>query len=113
WKLGDGDELLVRGGSFFQGYYRRPDALAERVVDGWYRTGDAVTRTERDELVFLERISDLRRLRSGESFPPQFVETRLRFSPFIKDLMTVGDESRDFVAALVNIDMNEIGRAHV
>lgn len=110
WKLGDGDELLVRGGSFFRGYYRRPEAIAERVVDGWYRTGDAVTRTERGELVFLERISDLRRLRSGESYPPQFVETRLRFSPFIKDLMTVGDETREFVAALVNIDMNVVSR---
>lgn len=110
WKLGDNGELLVRGGSFFGGYFKRHDASQERVVDGWYLTGDAVTRTERDELVFLERISDLRRLRTGETFPPQFVETRLRFSPFIKDLMTVGDETRDFVAALINIDMNVVSR---
>lgn len=110
WKTSDEGELLVRGGSFFQGYYKRPSASAEKLVDGWYRTGDAVTRTELGELVFLERMSDLRRLRSGESFPPQFVETRLRFSPFIKDIMTVGDATRDFVVALINIDMNVVSR---
>lgn len=110
WKLGADDELLVRGGSFFVGYHRRPDAFPERVIDGWYRTGDAVNVTDGGELVFLDRLSDLRRLRSGASFPPQFVETRLRFSPYIKDIMTVGDETRDFVAALVNIDMDVVSR---
>ena len=60
--------------------------------------------------MFLERLSDLKRLRSGETFPPQFVETRLRFSPYIKDIMTVGDETRDFVAALINIDMAVLSR---
>nr|WP_258178870.1 recombinase family protein [Burkholderia multivorans] len=72
--------------------------------------GGAVARSGRDELVFLERMSDLRRLASGESFPPQFVETRLRFSPFIKDIMTVGDATREFVVALINIDMNVVSR---
>lgn len=110
WRLTDDGELHIRGGTDFQGYYRRPDAGAEKLVDGWFCTGDAVTRSERDELVFLERMADLRRLRSGESFPPQFVETRLRFSPFIKDIMTVGDTTRDFVAALINIDMNVVSR---
>jgi long-chain acyl-CoA synthetase len=110
WTLSDDGELRIRGGTPFCGYYRRPAAVGEKVVNGWFRTGDSVTRTGRDELVFLERMSDLRRLRSGESFPPQFVETRLRFSPFIKDIMTVGDASRDFVAALINIDMNVVSR---
>lgn len=110
WKLTKEGELHIRGGTHFRGYYRRPDASAEKVVDGWFYTGDAVTRSERGELVFLERMSDLRRLASGESFPPQFVETRLRFSPFIKDIMTVGDTTREFVVALINIDMNVVSR---
>ena len=91
WKVSDEGELLVRGGTFFQGYHNKPDSLAQRVEGGWYRTGDAVSVTEAGELVFLERLDDLRRLRSGERFPPQFIETRLRFSPFIKDIMTLGD----------------------
>lgn len=110
WELTGDGELRIRGGTLFQGYYRRPASSSEKIIDGWFSTGDSVTRTERSELVFLERMTDLRRLRSGETFPPQFVETRLRFSPFIKDIMTVGDVSRDFVAALINIDMNVVSR---
>jgi len=105
WMLTADGELCVKGGSSFLGYYRR-----EGSVEAKYQTGDAVTKTDRGELVFLERMSDLKRLASGQTFPPQFVETRLRFSPFIKDIMTVGDERRDFVAALINIDMSVLSR---
>ena len=110
WRVSEVGELQVRGGSPFLGYYRREGSVESKLQDGWFQTGDAVTKTERGELVFLERLSDLKRLRSGESFPPQFVETRLRFSPFIKDIMTVGDETLDFVAALINIDFDVVSR---
>lgn len=110
WQVSADGELQVRGGSSFLGYWRRPGSVAEKFKDGWFQSGDAVTKTDRGELVFLERMSDLRRLAQGESFPPQFVETRLRFSPFIKDIMTVGDETRDFVGALINIDMTVLSR---
>lgn len=110
WMLTADGELCVRGGSSFLGYYRREGSVEAKVKDGWYQTGDAVTKTDRGELVFLERVSDLKRLADGQTFPPQFVETRLRFSPFIKDIMTVGDERRDFVAALINIDMGVLSR---
>ena len=110
WKVSEAGELLVRGGTFFRGYYRREDKTLERVQDGWYLTGDAVSVTDSGELVFLERTDDMRRLRSGERFPPQFIETRLRFSPFIKDIMTLGDETRDYIGALINIDMGVVSR---
>jgi long-chain acyl-CoA synthetase len=110
WKVSEAGELLVRGGSSFQGYYKKPDKTAERIQDGWYRTGDAVSVTGANELVFLERLEDLRALRSGQSFPPQFIETRLRFSPFIKDIMTLGDDSRDYIGALININMGVVSR---
>lgn len=110
WKVSEAGELLVRGGSFFQGYYNKPDKTAERIQEGWYRTGDAVSVTDAKELVFLERLDDLRALRSGQSFPPQFIETRLRYSPFIKDIMTLGDETRDYIGALINIDMSVVSR---
>ncbi len=110
WKVSEQGELLIRGGSFFQGYYNKPDSIAQRVREGWYHTGDAVSLTDSGELVFLERLDDLRRLRSGERFPPQFIETRLRFSPFIKDIMTLGDDTRDYIGALINIDMSVVSR---
>ncbi len=52
----------------------------------------------------------MRQLRTGERFPPQFIETRLRFSPFVKDIMTLGDASRDYIGALINIDMGVVSR---
>jgi long-chain acyl-CoA synthetase len=110
WKVSSSGELLVRGGAFFQGYFRKPDKTAERIDGGWYRTGDAVSVTSSGELVFLERIEDLAKLSSGQSYPPQFIETRLRFSPFIKDIMTLGDASRDYIGALINIDMGVVSR---
>lgn len=110
WKLSEAGELMIRGGSFFQGYHGKPDKSAERLSDDWYLTGDAVSTSKSGELVFLERISDLKKIRSGESFPPQYIETRLRFSPFIKDILTLGDETRDFIAALINIDMEVVSR---
>ena len=100
----------MRGGSGFVGYHGKPDKTAEALDGDWYRTGDAVSLTERGELVFLERVKDMRQLKNGSRFPPQFIETRLRFSPFIKDLMILGDVSREYVAALVNIDMEVVGR---
>ncbi|WP_300240730.1 AMP-binding protein [Antarcticimicrobium sp.] len=104
-------ELLVRGGSGFGGYHGKPDKTAEALTDdGWYETGDAVSMTDDGELLFFDRVKDMRRLANGHSYPPQFIETRLRYSPFIKDLMTLGDEARDFVSALINIDMEVLGR---
>ncbi|WPZ26997.1 AMP-binding protein (plasmid) [Sulfitobacter pontiacus] len=104
-------ELQVRGGSGFGGYHGKPDKSAEVLTDdGWYETGDAVSMTNDGELLFFDRVKDMRRLANGHSYPPQFIETRLRYSPFIKDLMTLGDKTRDFVSALINIDMEVLGR---
>lgn len=104
-------ELQVRGGSGFGGYHGKPDKTAEALTeDGWYATGDAVSMTDDGELLFFDRVKDMRRLANGHSYPPQFIETRLRYSPFIKDLMTLGGEAGNFVSALINIDMEVLGR---
>jgi long-chain acyl-CoA synthetase len=93
WKLGDNGELLIRGGAGFAGYFKNPKASAEKMADGWFRSGDAVHMREDGELVFLDRVSDLRSLSSGHFFPPQFIEIRLRFSPYIKDVIVIPDEA--------------------
>ena len=110
WKLGDKGELLIRGGAGFAGYFKNPEASAEKMADGWFRSGDAVHMREDGELVFLDRVSDLRSLSSGHFFPPQFIEIRLRFSPYIKDVIVIGDETKPFVSALINIDAEITGR---
>lgn len=110
FKITEDGELLVRGGVGFAGYYNNPEATAKKIVDGWYRMEDAVHRTANDEIVYLDRVEDMRRLSTGHRFPPQFIENRLRFSPFIKDAMTLGDDTKPFVAALININANTLGR---
>ncbi len=109
FKLSDEGELLVKGGSGFSGYYRDPESSAKKIVDGFYTMGDAVHMTDKNEMVYLDRLDDMRKLASGHSYPPQFIENRLRFSPFIKEVMTLGDENKPFVSAMINIDMGTIG----
>jgi len=111
WRLSDEGELQVKGGSGFSGYYRNEEATRKSLTDdGWFRTGDAVRMRDDGQLIYLDRVSDLRELSTGHRFPPQFIETRLRFSPFIKDVMTLGDENKPYVSAMVNIDPENTGR---
>ncbi len=110
YRVSDEGELQVRGGVGFAGYYKNPEATAKKLVDGWYRTEDAVHLTDNGELVYLERTEDMRQLSDGHRYPPQFIENRLRFSPFIKDAMTLGDTDKAFVAAFINIDASTLGR---
>ncbi len=110
WKLGDKGELLIRGGAGFSGYFKNPKASAEKMADGWFRSGDSVHMRKDGELVFLDRVSDLKSLSTGHFFPPQFIEIRLRFSPYIKDVIVIGDETKPFVSALINIDAEISGR---
>jgi long-chain acyl-CoA synthetase len=110
WRVDEDGSLLVRGAGGFAGYFKNDEATAEAFKDGWFVTGDATRTLESGELVFLDRAKDLRRLKTGNLFPPQFIETRLRFSPFIKDVMVLGDENKEFVAALINIDAETVGR---
>jgi long-chain acyl-CoA synthetase len=111
FRLGQDGELLVRGGTQFLGYYRRPEETAEKYdSEGWFRTGDAVFIREDGQFVYLDRAKDLRELSEGKRFSPQFVEVRLRFSPFIRDAIVVGDRSRPYPAALIDIDAETVGR---
>ena len=104
-RIENNGELLLRGGTGFLGYWGKPDKTAAIERDGWFVSGDAVRKTDRGELVYLDRVEHLVKLASGHLYPPQFIETRLRFSPFIKDVMVLGDATRPWVGALINIDM--------
>lgn len=110
WRIDDDGGLVIRGGSGFGGYYKDPDATQKALKDGWFITGDAIRMLDNGELVFLDRVKDLKRLSSGQPFPPQYIETRLRFSPFIKEAMVIGDETKDFVAAFIIIDADNVGQ---
>lgn len=104
WKISPQGELLVKGGTGFNWYLNQDDKTAERREGEWFRTGDYCTETAGGDLVFMDRLDDLKTLSGGHNYPPQYIETRLRFSSFIREVMTVGDSGREHVAALVEID---------
>jgi long-chain acyl-CoA synthetase len=104
WRISEQGELQLRGGAGFSGYWKRPEKTAEKFDGKWYRTGDAIGCSSRSEFIYYDRVEHMSRLRTGAPYPKQFIEVRLRFSPYIKEVLVIGDERHDFVTALVNID---------
>ncbi|MDO9334157.1 MAG: AMP-binding protein, partial [Dehalococcoidales bacterium] len=103
-------ELYVRSDSMFSGYHHDPKKTAEVLVDGWLHTGDAVNINEQGHLIFLDRMDHMGELRSGVKYAPQYIEGRLRFSPYIKDAMVIGGKEDDYVSAIINIDFTMVGK---
>lgn len=109
-RIDENGEILVKSDYWFAGYYKDPDAAARKFRDGWLTTGDFGNLTEDGHLVVMDRLDDLRTLRTGVKFSPQYIETRLRFNPHIKDVLVTGGEDKDWVGAIVNIDLDNVGR---
>ncbi|MDP2919919.1 MAG: AMP-binding protein, partial [Dehalococcoidia bacterium] len=104
-------ELYVRSNSMFSSYHRDPQKTAAAFTgDGWLKTGDAVNVNEKGHLIFLDRMDHMGELRSGVKYAPQYIEGRLRFSPYIKDAMVLGGKDDDYVSAIVNIDFKMVSK---
>lgn len=109
-KIAENGEILAKGDYKFSGYYKAPVSYEEKVKNGWLQTGDFGHLRDDRHLVVMDRMQDLRRLRNGTQFSPQFIESRLRFSAYIKDVLIIGDVNRDYVGAIVNVDLDNAGR---
>jgi long-chain acyl-CoA synthetase len=107
-KVSETGEVLFRGPGIFQGYYKNPDATRETVQDGWLHSGDAGFLDAHGELKIIDRAKDVSRLAGGTIFAPKYLENKLKFSPFVKEAVCIGQE-RPFVVALVNIDLAAVG----
>jgi long-chain acyl-CoA synthetase len=108
-RVSDTGEIEERSPSVFAGYYKNPQATAKALRDGWLHTGDSGVIDEDGHLVVIDRMSDVMRLADGSKFSPQYVENKLKFSPYLKEALVVGQD-RPFVAALLNIDMANVGK---
>ena len=108
--ISDEGEILLKSDYKMKGYYKIPNGLEKKVKDGWYHSGDFGHITKDNHLVVMDRLDDLRKLASGVRFSPQYIESRLRFSPYIKDVLVVGGENREYVGSIVNIDLDNVGR---
>jgi long-chain acyl-CoA synthetase len=102
-------EILSRSPCVFQGYYKMPEETARTLEGGWLHSGDIGFLDGDGHLVVFDRRKDVMTLADGSRFSPQFIETRLKFSPYIKDAWVIG-HGRDAVAAVVCIDAAVVGR---
>jgi len=108
-KISEEGEILVKSDGVFVGYYKSPEATAKVLKDGYYHTGDAGL-FDKGHLVYLDRVDEMIELPDGKKFSPQYTEIRLRFSPYVKDVMVFGGEDKPFVSAILNIDYDNVGK---
>jgi long-chain acyl-CoA synthetase len=109
-KIADNGEILVKGPSVFLGYYKDPEKTSETIKDGWFYTGDAGYIDEDGHLIYLDRVKDLLELAGGGRFSPQYIEGRLKFSPYIRDVMAIGGADKAYVTTIIIIDFDNVGR---
>jgi long-chain acyl-CoA synthetase len=101
-KIAEDGEILMRGPSLMQGYFKAPDLTAETIdPEGWFHTGD-IGKFEKDRfLVITDRKKEMFKLSSGKYIAPQVIENKLKESFFIEQAMVVG-ENEKFVSALIS-----------
>jgi long-chain acyl-CoA synthetase len=107
-KITEDQEVLVSSKSNFVGYYQNPEATAEALKDGWFHTGDAGYFDDDGHLLIIGRKEDIMRTKEGKAFSPDFIETRLKFSPYIKESVIWG-EGQPYLTAFINIDYGNVG----
>lgn len=107
-KIADDQEVLVKSLANFSGYYNDYETTQNAFIDGWLKTGDAGYIDADGHLLIIGRKEDIIRNKSGEAFSPDFIETRLKFSPYIKEAVIFG-ENRPFITAMINIDLGNVG----
>ena len=109
-RLGEGGEILTRSPSVFLGYYRNEEATEEALRDGWLYSGDAGYMDDDGHLVVIDRKKDVMELHDGTQFSPQFIENKLKFSPYIKEAVVFGGGEYPFVSSLITIDFANAGK---
>ena len=107
-KISASGEVLFRSPGVFQGYFKNPEATRQTVEDGWIHSGDAGFLDQAGHLKIIDRARDLGRLADGTVFAPKYLENKLKFSPYVKEAVTLGP-GRPYVTALVNIDLGSVG----
>ena len=108
-KIDESGEILMRSPAMMEGYYRNPEATAESLKDGWLHSGDAGYFDEDGHLIVIDRAKDVMTLHDGTKFSPQFIENKLKFSPYVKEAVVFGGDW-PFVTAMINIEFPNVGK---
>ena len=108
-RISERGEILSRSPSVFIGYYKNDEATRDSLAGGWLHSGDAGYLEDDGQLVVIDRLKDVLSLADGTQFSPQYIENRLKFSPFVKEAVVIGKE-RPYLTALVCIDSAVVGK---
>jgi long-chain acyl-CoA synthetase len=107
-RISESGEVLFRSPGVFRGYAKNPEATSQTLADGWIRSGDAGFLDHDGHLKIIDRARDVSRLGDGTMFAPKFLENKLKFSPYVREAVCIGQD-RPCVTALVNIDLVAVG----
>jgi long-chain acyl-CoA synthetase len=112
-KVADNGEILVKSPGLLKEYFKNPQATAEVLTaDGWYHTSDAGFIDSHGHLKIIDRVKDVGRIMGGPNdgamFAPKYVENKLKFFPYIKEVVAFGDK-REKVCVMINIDFDAVG----
>lgn len=100
-------EILARSGGVFKGYFKDPELTARTIVDGWLHTGDVGEFDPHGNLRITDRKKDIFINAYGKNIAPQYVENKLKFSPFVNDAVVIGD-GKKYLTALIVIDEDNV-----
>lgn len=101
--ISENDEVMVKGPCVFVGYFENKAATERTVRDGWLYTGDQGYFDDHGHLVIIDRRTDVYKTSGGFQFSPQLIENKLRFSPYIKEAVIIGN-NEEKVTSLIQID---------
>jgi long-chain acyl-CoA synthetase len=108
-RIDPGGEVQLKGPCVFVGYFKQDEATREALTgDGWLKTGDAGLIDPQGQLAIIDRAKDVGKLGCGTPFAPQFIENKLKFSPYIREAVAFGND-RSSVAAMIAIDLSTVG----
>ncbi|WP_234053320.1 MULTISPECIES: long-chain fatty acid--CoA ligase [unclassified Xanthobacter] len=103
-------EVVTRHENMFTGYFRNEAETAKSFAEqGWMRTGDAGYFNNKGHLVVIDRVRDMAKTSHGDRFSPQYIENKLKFSPYVAEAVVLGD-GRDSLAALVCIRFSIVSK---
>ncbi len=107
FKLAPDGEILQKGDSVFEGYYGNPQATREVLADGWLHTGDVGEVDEDGDLRITDRKKDIIITAGGKNIAPSELENSLKFSPYIKEAIVIGDR-RKYLSCLIQIELENV-----